>query len=80
MSIIQENAEIDDDVVHHIKEDHVKCRLMSRVLCNKNASDLHYCIRMSHDEHTCLKDENNRDGMLRWICRHTRKDRIRMKL
>ncbi|XP_070057395.1 uncharacterized protein [Nicotiana tomentosiformis] len=91
-SVIQGNGEIDEDVAHRIGVEWMKWRLVSGVLCDKNVpprckgkfykavvrpSMLYgaecWPVKKSHVQK--LKVAEMR--MLRWMCGHTRRDKIR---
>ncbi|KAG5584152.1 hypothetical protein H5410_044586 [Solanum commersonii] len=63
-SLFQENGEIGDDVTHCIGAGWSKWRLASRVMCDKKVS-------------LKFKDRVVEMRMLRWICGHTGRDKIR---
>ncbi|XP_060191168.1 uncharacterized protein LOC132620753 [Lycium barbarum] len=91
-SILQENGDIDDDVTHRIGAGWLKWRLASRVLCGKKVPPklkgkfykvvvrptLLYgaeCWPVKNSHVQKMKVAEMR--MLRWMCGHTRRDRIR---
>ncbi|XP_070053589.1 uncharacterized protein [Nicotiana tomentosiformis] len=90
-SIIQKNEKIDEDVTHRIRAGWMKWRLASGVLCDKNVSlrlkgkfykvvvrpTMLYgaeCwpVKKSHVQQMKVAEMS----MLRWMCGHTRLDRI----
>ncbi|KAG5615347.1 hypothetical protein H5410_015171 [Solanum commersonii] len=62
MRLDTQSGEIDSDVTHRIDAALVKWRLASRVLCDKNVQ---------------LKLKVVEIRMVRWICRHTKRDKIK---
>nr|XP_009757270.1 PREDICTED: uncharacterized protein LOC104210150 [Nicotiana sylvestris] len=90
-SINQGNWEIDDDVTHHIGASWMRWRLASRVLCDNNVplrlkgkfyrvvvrpAMLYgakcWPVKKSHVQKMSMAEMR----MLRWMCGHTRKDKI----
>jgi hypothetical protein len=91
-SMLQSEEEIDEDVSHKIRAGWVKWRQISGVLCDKNVPNklkgkfYRTAIRpaMMYDaEYWATKGQHVQKmsiaemRMLRWICGHTKKDRIR---
>jgi hypothetical protein len=91
-SMLQSEGEIDEYVSHRIRAGWVKWRQASGVLCDKKVpnklKDKFYrtAIRpaMMYDAEDCATKGQHVQNMsvaemrmLRWICGHTRKDRIR---
>ncbi|XP_070040607.1 uncharacterized protein [Nicotiana tomentosiformis] len=91
-SIIQGDGEIDGDVTHRIRVGWMKWRLASGVLCDKNVppklkSKFYraavrpamlygaecWPVKISHIRKIKVAETR----MLRWMCGHTRKDKIR---
>nr|XP_033512275.1 uncharacterized protein LOC117276960 [Nicotiana tomentosiformis] len=94
-SIIQGDGEIDEDVTHHIGAGWMRWRLALGVLCDKNVPPrlkgkcyrvvvrlamLYgvecWPVKKSHVQKMSLAEMR----MLRWICGHTRKDKIRNRV
>jgi hypothetical protein len=89
--MLQSEGEIDEDVSHRIRAGWVKWRQVSGVLCDKKVPNklkdkfymtairpvmiygAEYWATKGHDQKMSLAEMR----MLRWICGHTRKDRIR---
>ncbi|KAG5594303.1 hypothetical protein H5410_035535 [Solanum commersonii] len=70
-AVIQGSGDIDDDVTHRVGAAWMKWRLASGVLCDKKISPkLKERIRV-HKMHVAEM------RMLRWMCGHTRSDKIR---
>lgn len=91
-SIIQSNGEIDEEVAHRIGAGWLKWRLASCVLCNRNVPPILigkfykavvrpamlygaecWPVKKSHAQKMKVAEMS----MLRWMCGHTRKDKIR---
>ncbi|XP_070042863.1 uncharacterized protein [Nicotiana tomentosiformis] len=91
-SIIQGNEEIDEDVTHRIRVGWMKWRLTSGVLCDKNMPQRlkvkfyrvivrptmlygaeYWPVKNTHIQKIKVAEMR----MLRWMCGHTRLDRIR---
>jgi acetone carboxylase gamma subunit len=91
-SMLQSEGEIDEDVSHKIRAGWVKWRQVSGVFCDKKVPNklkgkFHRTVirlAMMYDA-KCLSTKGQHVQkmsvaemrMLRWICGHTRKDRIR---
>nr|XP_016442661.1 PREDICTED: uncharacterized protein LOC107768062 [Nicotiana tabacum] len=90
--VIQENEEINKNVTHRIRARLMKCRLASGILCDKNVPPrvkrkfykvvvrptmLYgvecWPVKIFH----VLKMEAVEMGILKYMCEHTRKDKIR---
>ncbi|KAG5594214.1 hypothetical protein H5410_035446 [Solanum commersonii] len=82
--VIQGSGDIDDDVAHRIGVAWMKWRLASRVLCDKKIpsrlkSKFSECV--GDQECTCPKMHVLEEmRMLRWMCGHTRSDKIRSEV
>ncbi|XP_070003106.1 uncharacterized protein [Nicotiana sylvestris] len=93
-SVIQGGGEIDEDVTHRIGVGWMKCRLAFGVLCDKRVQSILkgkfykavvrptmmykvecWPVKNSHIQKMKVAEM----GMLRWMCRHTRIDKIRNK-
>ncbi|XP_076920819.1 uncharacterized protein LOC143582054 [Bidens hawaiensis] len=75
-SFIQSDGEIDSDVAHHVQVGWSKWRVDTGILCDRRfPTSLKDCwaIKKSH----ACKLEVAEKKMLRWMCGHTRLDRIR---
>nr|XP_016467534.1 PREDICTED: uncharacterized protein LOC107790145 [Nicotiana tabacum] len=91
-SIIQKDGEIDEDVIHRIRADWMEWRLAFGVLCDKNVSlrlkgkfykvivrqtilygEECWLVKNFHVQQMKVAEMR----MLRWMCGHTRLDRIR---
>ncbi|XP_070014490.1 uncharacterized protein [Nicotiana sylvestris] len=71
-SIIQGDGEINRDVTHRIGVEWMKWRLAFGVLCDKNVSQK-LKVKNSHIQKIKVAEMR----MLRWMCGHTRLDKIR---
>ncbi|WP_317593309.1 hypothetical protein, partial [Lactiplantibacillus plantarum] len=91
-SVIQKDGEINEDVTHRIKVGWLKWRNASRVLCDGKiplklkgkfyrrairpvllyGSEC-WAVKYQHEQKTSVAEMR----MLRWMCGHTRKDKIR---
>jgi hypothetical protein len=91
-SMLQKNVDIDEDVSHRIKADWLRWRQASSVLCDPRVSlklkvkfyrtairlTMLYGAECWHTKRQHVQQLSVAEmRMLRWICGHTRRDRVR---